>query len=95
MFFSSAYSVTCAEIGNCSANTPTVDLGFAHITQLLVGLVGMLAVVFIIISALQMILSAGSPKRFQQARESLLYSVVGVVLAIVAYAIVTFVSGAF
>ena len=88
-------SVTCAEIGNCTAKTPTLSAGFANITHILVVLVGLLAVVFVIVSGLQIALAAGDSKRYQQGIESLKYSVVGVVLAIMAYAIVTFIATGF
>ena len=90
-----AISVTCAEIGNCSAKTKTLSAGFTNIAATLVILVGMLAVIFIIISGLQIALSAGDAKRYQQGLDGLRYSVVGVVLAIMAYAIVAFIASGF
>ena len=90
-----AISVTCNEIGNCSTKTSTLSAGFANIASTLIILVGMLAVVFIIVSGLQITLSGGDSKRYQQGIESLKYSVVGVVLAIMAYAIVAGIAGAF
>lgn len=86
--------VTCEEIGNCSAKTPTISAGFANIANTMVFLVGSLAIIFVIVSGIQMALSMGNPKRVEQARQSLLYSVVGVIVAIMAYAIVTFIAGA-
>jgi hypothetical protein len=83
-----AIKVTCAEIGNCSPATPTVSAGFANIAHVLIILIGMLAVVFVIVAGLQITLSAGDAKRYQQGRDSLQYAVVGVIVAIMAYAIV-------
>jgi hypothetical protein len=88
------YGISCQTIGNCANKATTVDKGFASVVQVLISLIGMLAVIFIIISGLQIILSAGNAKRFQQGRDGLLYSVVGVIVAILAYAVVTYVSGA-
>ncbi len=48
--------------------------------------------IFIIIGGLQMIGSAGNPQRFKMGRETVIYSIVGLGLAISAYAIVTFIS---
>ena len=84
--------VTCAEIGNCSDKTPTLGAGFANIAQTLIVLVGMLAVIFVIVAGLQLALSSGDAKRYKQGRDSLQYAVVGVILAIMAYALVTFIS---
>ena len=95
IFFANPYSISCAEIGNCSAKTPTISAGFTNITHALLFLVGMLAVLFVIISGLQMALSAGNSKRYEQAKESLQYSIVGVILALVAYGLVSFIARAF
>lgn len=89
------YNITCTEVQNCSTKTKTIDMAFTNAAHGLLFVIGMLAVVFVIVSALQMALSAGNAKRFQQGRESLLYSVVGVVLATIAYGIVSFIAGAF
>ncbi|HVQ43451.1 MAG TPA: hypothetical protein VMT30_00590 [Candidatus Saccharimonadia bacterium] len=88
--------ITCDEIGGCAgkANTPTLDVALTNIVQAIVGVIGGLALIFVIVSGLQMALASGSPKRYQQARESLIYSMVGVALAIVAYGIVFFVANA-
>lgn len=86
----SAISVKCSEIGNCPNKTKTLDMGLTNAVQILVGLVGALAVIFVIVSGLQMVLSAGDPKRYQQGRQSLQYSVIGVVVAMLAYAVVAF-----
>ena len=91
-FFASPYNVTCADIGNCSAKTQTLDAAFTNTTHLIIGLVGMLAVVVIIVSGIRMALSAGNAKQVQAAKQTLTYAVVGVVLAILAYAIVSFIA---
>jgi hypothetical protein len=83
--------IKCSDIGVCSPNTATLDVGFANIFNTLIGVVGGLAFIFIIVSGLQMVLSNGNAKRYQQARESLTYSIVGVALSIVAWGIVNLV----
>lgn len=86
------YNITANQIG-VPTSTPTVGAGLANVVKILMSVVGMLAVVFILVSGVQMSASAGNPKRFAQARETLLYSVVGLAVAIGAYAIVTFLTG--
>jgi type IV secretory pathway VirB2 component (pilin) len=85
-------SITCEEIGNCSAKTPDLGTATTNIVQLLIGFIGMLAVIFIIVSGLQMVLSVGNPKRYQQAKLSLMYCIVGLFVAIVAFAFVDFIA---
>jgi hypothetical protein len=87
-----ALKVDCATIGNCSAKTPTLDVAFSNAAHLIIGLVGGLAVVFIIVGGLQMVLSAGNPKQVQTAKQTITYAVIGVVVAIMSYAIVTFIA---
>ena len=73
-------------------STKTVGAGLVNILQVLISVVGMLAIVFIIVAGIQMSLSAGNPSRFAKARETLLYAVVGIVTSIAALAAVTFVA---
>lgn len=92
-FFAAPYGVNCADIGNCSAKTQTLDLAFTNATQLIIGLIGMLAIVFIIYGGIQFALSNGNPKQVQTAKLTLMYAVVGLVLSISAFAIVKFIAG--
>lgn len=87
-----AYDITCAKIGCSSAKTPTFDAAFANATQLIIGLVGSLAIVFIIYAGVQFALSGGNPKTVQTAKQTLTYAVIGLVLSISAYAIVAFIT---
>jgi hypothetical protein len=84
------YNIKATEIG-IPTSTGTVGAGLANILNILMLVVGMLVVVFIIYAALQMTLSVGSPQRFAKAREQLLYAVVGLAVALGAFAIVKFV----
>lgn len=64
---------------------------FANITNTLIFLVGAIAVVMIIVGGLRYVTSNGDSKRTQAAKETIQYAVVGVVVAILSYAIVNFV----
>jgi len=91
------YGISCKTINNCptSAKATTLSGGFASIANTLIIIIGGLAVIFVIYSGIQMAMSAGNARRFQQGRESLMYSLAGVVLAVAAYAIVAGIAGAF
>lgn len=86
------YNITANQIG-VPTSTATVGDGLANIVKILMSIIGMLAIVFILVSGIQMAASAGNPKRFAQARETLIYAIVGLAVAIGAYAIVTFLTG--
>ena len=63
------------------------------IIRVLFELVGALAVVFIIIGGIQYVLSAGDSKKTAQAKNTILYALIGVAVAIFAGVIVTFLTG--
>lgn len=63
------------------------------ILSIVFGIVGALAVLFITISGFKYILSNGDPQKASRAKEGILYSVIGLVIAMSAEAIVAFVMG--
>jgi hypothetical protein len=85
-----AISIKANEVG-LPTSTQDIGQGFANAVKLLIGLSGSLAVVFLVVGGIQMVASAGDPKRFAQGRESVIYAVVGLIIAISAFAIVQFV----
>ena len=60
----------------------------------LIFLVGAVAVIMVIIGALKFVVSMGDPKRVENARNTIMYAIVGVVIALCSFAIVNFVLGA-
>lgn len=65
---------------------------FHVIANDLIYLVGAIAVIMLIIGGLRYVISQGSKEGVEQAKNTILYSVIGIVVAILAYAIVNFVS---
>ena len=57
------------------------------------GIVGALAILVITISGFRYVISAGDPKRTAQAKEGIIYALVGLAVAITAEGIVTFIIG--
>jgi hypothetical protein len=53
--------------------------------------VGVVAVIVIIVAGIQMISAQGQPEKVAKARNQILYAIVGLVIAISAFAIVNFV----
>lgn len=84
-----AFSVKATDIGISGGPTDIFGL-MATVTKILMILIGMLSVIMIVVGGLQITLAAGNPQRFKQGRETVLYSVVGLGIAMSAYAIVTF-----
>jgi hypothetical protein len=65
-----------------------------QIINILLFIIGAIAVVMIIIGGLRYVLSGGDQSQITGAKNTILYAVVGLVVAIMAYAIVNFVVGA-
>lgn len=66
---------------------------FGRVANILIFLVGALAVLVIIFGGLRYVTSTGDAARVKQAKDTILYGIIGLVIAILAYAIVTFVVG--
>ena len=77
----------------CASASPKDDLGaiIKQITNAMFFIIGAIAVVMIIYSGIRYTTSAGNPAGVTAAKNSLIYSIVGLVVAILAYAIVKFV----
>ncbi|MBQ8996572.1 hypothetical protein IJ095_00885 [Candidatus Saccharibacteria bacterium] len=67
----------------------------ANIINRIFWVVGVLAVIMIIVAGVQMITSAGDSGAVTKAKRTLVYSIVGLIVAVLAYAIVNFIIGKF
>jgi hypothetical protein len=68
---------------------------FVSITSALMFLIGAIAVVMLIIGGLRFVTSNGDPSNVKSARETILYSIIGLIIAMTAFAIVNFVAKRF
>jgi hypothetical protein len=64
---------------------------FTTIVNLLLCIIGAIAVVMIIVGGLRYVLSGGDASAVTTAKNTILYAVVGIIVAILAYAVVNFV----
>jgi hypothetical protein len=55
--------------------------------------IGVLAVIILLVGAIRYITSTGDAKRIQQAKDTIIYAILGLIIAILARAIVGFVIG--
>jgi hypothetical protein len=67
---------------------------FNTIANTLIFLVGAIAVLFLIIGGLRYVVSNGEPKNVEAAKNTILYAIIGIIVAILSYAAVNFVIGA-
>jgi hypothetical protein len=68
-----------------------VDGTFGTITNVLLYVVGAIAVIMIVIGGLRYVLSGGNSEQVTAAKNTILYAVIGIIIAILAYAIIRFV----
>jgi hypothetical protein len=70
----------------------TADSSSLHkILNIVIGIVAAISVLFVVVGGLRFVLSAGDPQAASRARSTVIYAVVGLVVAVAAEAIVAFV----
>lgn len=75
----------------CSATGDDLNDLWANIIQILLYIVGIAAVIMIIIGAIKYVTANGDQSQLTSAKNTILYSIVGLILAIAAGSIVSFV----
>ena len=78
--------------GGACNNTVTLAHIFGNVANFLTILIGAVSVIMIIVGGLRYVVSNGDSKAITAAKDTILYAIVGVVVAIVAFAIVQFVT---
>ena len=64
---------------------------FGRITNVILLIVGIVSVVMLIYGGLRYILSGGDSKKVTDAKNTILYAIIGLIISLLAYAIVNFV----
>lgn len=64
---------------------------FTRITNTVLYIVGVISVIMLVWGGLRYILSGGDSKKITDAKNTILYAIIGLVIAVLAYAIVNFV----
>lgn len=88
----------CIEAGaDVKTGTGTTSLSdlITNIVNILLFVLGAIAVIMIVIGGIRYTTSNGDASGITSAKNTILYSVIGLVVALLAYAIVNFVLGAF
>ena len=84
---SSASTLAECNIENDNSLIPTI----LNIIQVTIGVLALVAVIVIIFAGVQYTTSAGDAGKVKKAKDSILYGIIGLVIAILAFAIVNFV----
>lgn len=99
-YATSTFASAASEIGagaNSTGQTGgvTFQQGVETVTNILLFIIGLVAVIMIIIGGIRYTTSNGDASQTKAAKDTILYSIVGLVVAIMAYAIVRWVVNTF
>ncbi len=83
-------------VGGVGGNDPgnqgsQVTVVIKNVINILLFLIGMIAVIMIVIAGLRFVTANGDSNTISSARNTVLYAVVGIIVAVAAYAIVNFI----
>jgi hypothetical protein len=80
----------CGNGANCGGS---IDNIFKGVTSALIFIIGAVSVIMIIVGGLRYVTSNGDAKQAEAARNTIMFSVIGIIMAIASFAIVSFVVG--
>jgi hypothetical protein len=83
--------VDATPLPNSGATGDVAQGAVSTVLQILFGTLGSIALLIIVVSGLRYILAAGDPTATAQAKNTILYAVVGLAVSLAAFSIVTFV----
>lgn len=96
-FSANAGAITMAEgaeaarCDGCPANLFGNEGIFSQVTSTILYIVGIIAVIMLIIGGIRYIVSGGDAKKVTEAKNTILYAIIGLIICFFAYAIVNFV----
>lgn len=80
-----------ARCDGCPENLFGDDGVFKQITNVVLYIVGVIAVIMLIIGGIKYVTSGGDAKKVTDAKNTVLYAIIGLIIAFLAFAIVNFV----
>jgi hypothetical protein len=90
--------VDITNAANCSAGTgqqTSLTGSFTLVTNVLLFIIGAISVIMLIIGGIRYTVSGGDSAAVTSAKNTILYAIVGIIVALLAYAVVNFVVGSF
>ncbi|MDQ5943307.1 MAG: hypothetical protein QG675_75 [Patescibacteria group bacterium] len=78
-----------------SGTPEDLSVQVTNITNTMLLVIGIVAVIMLIVGGFRYVLSNGNEKAISGAKDTILYAIIGIVVALLAYAIVNFVTGRF
>lgn len=85
----------CSQPTNTSSDLFGTGGIFTKITNVLLFIIGAISVIMLIIGGIRYVVSGGDSSAVTAAKNTILYAVIGIIVALLAYALVNFVIGSF
>lgn len=89
--FGSCTDPSCSVVKDNSLKQTSSGFKIKNIINLATYILGGLAVVMVVVGALRMVISNGDPAAVKAGRETILWAVIGIIVAALAYSIVNFI----
>ena len=86
-----AEGAEAARCSNCPKDLFTENGVFRQITDTILYIVGIIAVIMLIWGGIRYVLSGGDSKKVTDAKNTILYAIIGLIISFLAYAIVHFI----
>lgn len=87
ILFAQSFKLSANDVGLQGTQVASADAAWTSIMNTVYSVAGIVAVIGIIIGAYLYVTSNGDASKVQQAKNAILYSVIGIVLVILAFAI--------
>lgn len=87
----SGVSADIRKANGCDGDTVGFDEAIVGILNGVVGVLGAIAAIFIVVGGVSYMTSQGDPGKTKKAKDTILYALIGLVVAVLAFAIVNFV----
>lgn len=89
-------AVQCgADQANPNGSSTDLPAVFKNISNILLVIVGFVSVIMLIIGGLRYVLSAGNSSSVEGAKNTILFAIIGIIVALIAGSIINFVIGKF
>lgn len=82
-----------ANAAGCNNNTDALPTAITNILSAIIGVAGLVSVVYIIIGGVQYMTSSGDASKTEKAKKTVLYACIGLIICALAFVIVNFVIG--
>ena len=90
-YLASAPTKPSEQVGNVDGGNVDLQITVRNILNVVFTMVGVIAVIMVIIGGINYTTSQGDPEKIKKAKSTILYGIIGLIISLLAFAIVSFV----